>query len=187
MASLTLPTPWARRMLSANERRRRATVESAALDGLAPDPAGVLAERAVADVMIAVLDAPMAADGRGASLGVERDLAGVVGDLTPWPPQAGAGVPAQGAAGDAHDAGDERPPVGIEAVGRGEDLDAAMLLATVGVAVDGVEVIGWGLDGAQAGQALKQARLVVLHPHQQRVAGRGRGGEGFLGSAGRRR
>ncbi len=25
-----------------------------------------------------------------------------------------------------------------------------------------------------------QARLVVLDPHQERVAGRGRGGEGFL-------
>src|SRR4029453_16352258 len=184
MASLTLPTPCARRMLSAKERRRATmpgwrrirlgapppggarAAGGGGEAGLAPDPAGVLAERAVADVMIAVLDAPMAADGGGASLGVERDLAGIVGDLTPWPPQAGAGVPAQGAAGDAHDAGDERPPVGIEAVGR-EDLDAAMLLATMGVAVDGVEVIGWGLDGAQAGQALQQARLVVLDAHQQ--------------------
>ena len=165
-------------MLSANERRR-ATVESAALDGLAPDPAGVLAQRAVADVMIAVLDAPMAADGRGASLGVERDLAGVVGDLTPWPPQAGAGVPAQGAAGDAHDAGDERPPVGIEAVGRGEDLDAAVLLAAMGVAVDGVEAIDRELGYAQGEQGVTQARLVVLDAHQQRAAGRGRRGKGF--------
>ena len=69
--------------------------------GLAPDAAGVLAERAIADVMIAVLNTPMAADGRGTSLGVERDLAGVIGDLTPLPPQAGAGIPAQAAAGDA--------------------------------------------------------------------------------------
>jgi hypothetical protein len=69
----------------------------------------------------------------------------------------------------------------------GEDLDAAMLLAAVGVMVDGVELIGRGLDGAQAGQALKQARLVVLDPHQQGVAGRHRGGEGFFDSAGRRR
>ena len=54
------------------------------------------------------------------------------------------------------------------------------------ITVDGVEVIGGRLDGAPAGQALKQAWLVVLDPHQQRVAGRGRGGEGFFGSAGRR-
>ena len=121
--------------------------------GLAPDAAGVLAERAVADVVVAVLDAPMAADGRSASPCIERYLAGVVGDLAPLPPQAGAGVPAQAAAGDARDAGDEGPPVGVEAIVNGEDLDPAMLLATMGVTVDGVEVIGWGLDGAPAGQA----------------------------------
>ena len=62
-----------------------------------------------------------------------------------------------------------------------------MLLTAVSMAVDGGEVIGWGLDGAQASQALKQARLVVLDPYQQRVAGGGRGGEGFFDSAGRRR
>ena len=55
-----------------------------------------------------------------------------------------------------------------------------MLLATMGVTVDGAEVIGGGLDGAPAGQALKQARLVVLDPHQQRVAGRRRRSEGFF-------
>ena len=137
-------------------------------------------------MMVAVLDAPVAADGRRAGPRFKRDLAGVVGDLTPWPPQAGAGVPAQGAAGDAHDAGDEGPPIGIEPLG-GEDLDVAMLLAPVGMTVDGGEVIGRSLDGAQGGQALKQARLVVLHAHQQRVAARRRGGEGFFGSAGRRR
>jgi hypothetical protein len=137
-------------------------------------------------MMVAVPDAPMAADGRRTGLCLKRDLAGIVSDLAPWPPQASAGVPAQGAAGDAHDAGDEGLPTGIEPLG-GEDLDAAMLLAPVGMAVDGGEVIGRSLDGAQAGQALKQARLVVLHPHQQRVAGRRRGGEAFFGSAGRRR
>ena len=85
------------------------------------------------------------------------------------------------------DAGDEGPPVGVEAIVNGEDLDPAMLLATMGVTVEGVEVIGGGLDGAPAGQALKQAWLVVLDPHQQRVAGRGRGGEGFFDSVAHRR
>ena len=153
--------------------------------GLAPDAAGVLAERAVAHMMVAVLDAPMAANGRGAGLGIERDLASMVGNLAPLPPQAGAGVAAQAAPGDPRNAGDEGLPVGIEPVG-GEDLDAAMLLATMGVTVDGVEMIGRRLDGARASQALKQAWLVVLDPYQQRVAGRGRGEEGFFGSAGRR-
>src|SRR4051812_13598610 len=57
------------------------------------------------------------------ALASRGSLAGVVGDFAALRPQAGAGVPAQGAAGDAHDAGDEGPPVGIETVGRGEDLD----------------------------------------------------------------
>ena len=153
--------------------------------GLAPDAAGVLAERAVAHMMVAVLDAPMAANGRGAGLGIERDLSSMVGILAPLPPQAGGGVAAQAAPGDPRNAGDEGLPVGIEPVG-GEDLDAAMLLATMGVTVDGVEMIGRRLDGARASQALKQAWLVVLDPYQQRVAGRGRGAEGFFGSAGRR-
>src|SRR4051794_40794711 len=110
-------------MLSAKERKR------AKAPGRPPDAAGILAERAVAHVVVAVLDAPMATDGSGAGLGVEGDLAGVVGDFAALRPQAGAGVPAQGAAGDAHDAGDEGPPVGIETVGRGEDLDPAIFLA----------------------------------------------------------
>ena len=93
----------------------------------------------------------MPADGRGARLGVERDLASIVGNLTPLPPQAGAGVPVQGAAGHAHDAGDEGLPVGIKPVSRGDDLDPAMLLATMRVAVDSDEVIGCALDGAQVG------------------------------------
>jgi hypothetical protein len=151
-----------------------------------PDAAGILTQGAVAHMVVAVLDPPMPADRGGAGSRLERDLAGVVGHLTPRPPQAGAGVPAQGAAGDTHDAGDEGPPVGIEPLG-GEDLDAAVLLAPVDTMVDGGEVIGRGLAGAQAGQALKQARLVVLDPRQQRVAGRRRDGEGFFGSAGRRR
>ena len=59
-------------------------------------------------------------------------------------------------------------------------LDPAMLPATMGVTVDGVEVIERGLDFAQGGQSVMQARLVVLDAHQQRVAGRRRGGERFF-------
>jgi hypothetical protein len=67
-----------------------------------------------------------------------------------------------------------------------EDLDAAVLLTPMGVAVDGVEAIDRGLGFARGDQGVMQARLVVLHPHQERVAGRGRAGERFFGSAGRR-
>src|SRR5215211_1140566 len=141
------------------ERERAQPGEDA---GLAPDAAGVLAERAVADVVVAVLDAPMAAHGGGASSGVERDLAGVVGDLPTGPPQAGAGVPAQAAPGDARDAGDVRPPGGIEMTVHREGLDAAVLLTPMGMAVDGVEAIEHGLGFARGDQGVMQARLVVL-------------------------
>src|SRR3954449_7342363 len=99
-------------MLSANERRRgktpgwrrirpgaspRGGAQAGEDAGLAPDPAGVLAQGAVADVVVAVLDAPVGPDRPPEVLGVEPDLADVVGDLAPGAPQAGAGVlaPAQ--------------------------------------------------------------------------------------------
>src|SRR3954468_12857847 len=68
--------------------------------GVVLDAAGILAQGAVAHVVVAVLDPPVPAHGSGASSGLERHLAGVVGDLAPLPPQAGAGVPAPGAARD---------------------------------------------------------------------------------------
>src|ERR1700759_3304027 len=71
------------------ERERAQPGEDA---GLAPDPAVVLAERAVAHVGVPVLDAPARPDGAPEVLGVEPGLADVVGDLAPGAPQAGAGV-----------------------------------------------------------------------------------------------
>ena len=117
----------------------------------------------------------------------QLDLADVIGGLAARLPQAGAGVLAPGKTRDPGGTGDQILPFWRKSVGDRARFDPAMLLATMGMTVDGGQVIGWGLDGAPAGQALKQARLVVLDPHQQRVAGRGRGGEGFFGSAGRRR
>src|SRR4051794_41944887 len=95
----------------------------------------------------------MATDGGGPSLGVERDLAGIVGDLTPWPPQAGAGVPTQSAAGEAHHAGDERPPVGVEAGGR-ENPRAGMVPPGMGVAEGQGGGVGWGRYKVRSGPGL---------------------------------
>ncbi len=78
-------------------------------------------------------------------------------------------------------------PFGREPVRDREDLDAPVLLTAVPTAVRRLVPVERVPLGAQAGQALEQARLVVLHPHQERVAGRRGGGEGFFGSAGRRR
>ncbi len=76
------------------ERERAQAGEDA---GLAPDAAVVLAQDAIAHVVVAVLDPPVRPDRPPKILGVQPDLADVVGDLAPGAPQAGAGVlaPAQ--------------------------------------------------------------------------------------------
>src|SRR5215211_7118513 len=93
------------------ERERAQPGEDA---GLAPDPAVVLAQDAVADVVVAVLDAPVRPDRPPEALGLEVDLADVVGDLAPGAPQAGAGVLAPAQARDPGHAGDRPPPPGRE-------------------------------------------------------------------------
>ena len=76
------------------ERERAQAGEDA---GLAPDAAVVLAQDAIAHMVVAVLDPPVRPDRPPEILGVQPDLADVVGDLAPGAPQAGAGVlaPAQ--------------------------------------------------------------------------------------------
>src|SRR4051794_32216941 len=159
------------------ERERAQPGEDA---GLAPDAAGVLAQDAVADVVVPVLDAPVRPDGPPEGRRVQPGLAGVEGDLLAPGPQPGAGVLAPGQARDPGRAGDPRPPVRVEAALHREDLDAPVLLAAVPTAVDRLVPVDRVPLGAQRDQGVTQARLVVLHPHQERVAGRGRGGEGFF-------
>src|SRR3954447_20860896 len=49
--------------------------------GPLPDPAVVLAQSHIPNVMIAIFNAPVRANGAGEGLGVETDLAGVIADL----------------------------------------------------------------------------------------------------------
>src|SRR3954468_21899847 len=121
------------------ERERAQPGEDA---GLAPDAAVVLAQDAIAHVVVAVLDAPMGADRPPEGRGVEPDLAGVEGDLLAPGPQPGAGVLAPGQARDPGRAGDPRPPVRVEGALPLEDLDAAVLLAAGPAAVDRLEPVG---------------------------------------------
>src|SRR3954451_18337981 len=153
------------------ERERAQPGEDA---GLAPDAAVVLPQDAVADVVVAVLDAPVRPDGPPEGRRVQPGLAGVEGDLLGPDPQPGAGVLAPGQARDPRRAGDPRPPVRVEAAPHLEDLDPAVLLPAVPAAVDRLEPVGGLPLGAERNQGVTEARLVVHHPHQQRVAGRGR-------------
>src|SRR4051812_46219398 len=145
--------------------------------GLAPDAAVVLAQEAIAHVVVPVLDAPVRPDRPPEGRGVQPDLAGVEGDLLVPGPQPGAGVLAPGQARDPGRAGDPRPPVRVEAAVHLEHLDAPVLLAAVPAAVDRLEPVGGLPLGAQGGQGVAQAGLVALHPRQQGVAAPGRGGE----------
>jgi hypothetical protein len=49
--------------------------------GPVPDPAVVLAQGDISNIMIPIFNAPMRADGAGKGHGVETDLAGVEADL----------------------------------------------------------------------------------------------------------
>src|SRR3954451_6626946 len=91
----------------------------------------VLAQGHIPNVMIAIFNAPVRADGAGEGLGVETDLAGVAADLLARRRQAGAGVLLESQARDRGDAGDQRLPLGVELTGGVEDLDQPMLLAAM--------------------------------------------------------
>src|SRR5215207_2503205 len=150
------------------ERERAQAGEDA---GLAPDAAVVLAQDAVAHVVVAVLDAPVRPDRAPEALGRQLDLADVVGDLAAGLPQAGAGVLAPGKARDPGGTGDHRLPLGRQPTGDREQLDPTLFLATVTAAVDRRGLITWGPLGAQAHDGIVQARLVGLDPNQKGVAG----------------
>ena len=135
----------------------------------------------------AVLDAPVAAYEAAEARPIEPDLAGVVGDLLTPPPQAGAGVPVPGQAGDPGDGGDVLAPAGRQIGGRErEDLDPAVLLAAMPVALDGLVAVARRALGAQGDEGVMQAGLVGLDPGEQGVAGPLGQREGSFGSAGRR-
>ena len=99
--------------------------------GVVADTAFVFFAGNVADIVVAVFDAPMASDG-GAPCGWREAGGGreVVGDLAALIPQAGGGGSEQGVAGDADDGLDEGMSVGRgQSVAGGKDFDSAVLLA----------------------------------------------------------
>ena len=123
--------------------------------------------------MVPIFNSPMSADGTGEGLGIKPDLAGIAADLLAARPQAGPGVFLEAQARDPGDAGDQRLPLGIQVTGGVEDLDQPVLLATMTPPVHRL-IAGEGLlAGAEPGRPVMQGGLVVLHPDQQGIAGRG--------------
>ena len=119
--------------------------------GIAADAAGVLGEAAVADVVGAILDAPVVADGFGAGGGWQNDVADKQGGLTGSAAKSGCGgqvdVPI-----DADDRADMASPLGVgQAVARREHLDQTGLVARTAVLVGSARAIewdGWALHSA---------------------------------------
>src|SRR3954452_8914651 len=93
------------------ERERAYPGEKAAP---APNAAVVLTEDAVANIMVAVLDAPMPPYSARDGGSVEADLAGVIGDLLARGPMPGAGVLHPGRARNWSRTGYRAPPRRIE-------------------------------------------------------------------------
>ena len=128
------------------------------------DAAFVLVAGDVADIVVAVLDAPMASNGGGPfgrrETGGGRD---VKGDLATLVPQAGGGGVKQGAAGDADDGLDEGLPLGPgQGVADREDLNGTIFLA--GSALTTRErSVGGSVVGGDGADGFEQIGLVGLY------------------------
>jgi hypothetical protein len=140
--------------------------------GVIADATFVLVEGHVSNIVVAVFDAPMPADGCGPS-GCREICCGrdVEGDLPAFGPQAGCGRAQQGAAGDADDGLDVRMPLGRgQGLACGKDFDGAVLGSRPGV-VARHRSVGWvGAVGNYADH-IKQLGLVCLQLDQNVVSG----------------
>jgi hypothetical protein len=130
--------------------------------GFGSDTAGILKKSDIADMVASVFDMPVTADGGGKLCGPKGCLAGIVRDLLGGMPEAGLGVFVQGEARDAGGTDDQPIPIRSEAASNIEDLDGAMLVPTMAVAVDGVDVIDGRAGGRECLQGGGQGRLVVF-------------------------
>jgi len=147
----------------------------------------VLVAGDVTDVVVAVFDAPVAADGPGPCAGRQVGGGGdVVGDLAALIPHASGGAAQPGVTRDADDGLDEGPPLArVQGFADGEDFDGAPLMSgSALVARRGG--VGGRAPGSDGDDDVKQIGLVLLELDQQ-MAPRGQGrSEGFFGRAWRR-
>ena len=102
----------------------------------------VFEEGHVTDIMAAVLDTPVGADGgTGGSRG-DRRLAGIKRSFGGRVPKAGFGVLAPGQARHLGGGDDQAIPIGSEPTADIEGFDETMLLPAMFVAVDGFGAVG---------------------------------------------
>ena len=155
--------------------------------GIVADAAFVLVAGDIADIVVAVLDAPMASDG-GGPIGCGEPGSGgyVIGNLAALAPQAGGSGVEQGVAGDTDDGLDEGLPLGPgQGIADREDLDGAVFLAGSALVARERGIGGSVCAGDSAG-GLEQIGLVGLQLDQEVVAGVTGNLECFFDSAWRR-
>lgn len=173
--------PLARRMLRAK------LGQAGEVGRFGADSALVFAEGDVADVVAAVFDAPMLADG-GADCGCgQADLRRIEGGLVGLIPEASLGVLAPRAPGDAGGGDDQAVPVGAETPLDVEGLDATMLLSAMPVLVDGLRAVGGLGDGRDRLEGVEQALLVGFDLSNEKASGLFRDFKSFFDSAWHRR
>lgn len=152
--------------------------------GVVADPATVLVEGNIPNIMVPILDAPMAPDGGGPCGRLESGRGReVVGDFSALVPHAGGGGAEQGTASDADDGLDEGLPVSRgEGIVDGKDFDGAVLLAGSALVPRKIGV-GRRAGGGNGADGLKQVGLVLLQLDQQMVSRPTGDLERFFGSA----
>ena len=152
--------------------------------GVVSNSAFVLAVGDIADMVVAVLDAPMVSDdvaeGGG---GQARSGADVIGGLAARIPHSGGGVSDPGVADDADRGFDEVGPIGSgQGLADGEDFGCARLLSRASPVDGGRGVDGCG-EGGERFDSLQQVRLVILELDEQMIVGGQSDFEGFFGRA----
>ena len=151
------------------------------------DAAFVLVVRDIANMVVAVLNAPMTSNG-GCPFGCRQTGGGrnVEGDLAALIPQAGSGRVKQGVAGDADDGLDEGLPPGFgQSVADWKDLDGPIFLAGSAL-VPRNRSVGRSIVIRDGAGDFEQIGLVRLHLDQEMVAGVTGNFECFFDSAWRR-
>ena len=117
-------TLLAGKMLAAKLRMR------AGMAGVLAHPAGIFGHGAVAGVVKAVLNAPMAADGVGSERRCRLEAGDRVGGLAGGFPEAGLGAALEAVSPPSDDAGDQALPVAPrQGIADREDLGEALFVA----------------------------------------------------------
>jgi hypothetical protein len=148
------------------------------------DAASILVARDVADVVVAIFDAPMPPNDVSPLAGTQPSGRGDIGgDLAAAVPHAGCGAAQPGLSGDTDYGLDEGTPLGLgQGIACGKDFDGPMFLSGAALVLRRCGV-GGGAPGGDAGDGVRQLCLVVLELDEEMVAGGQGGCEGFFGRA----